>query len=290
MSAPSPTLTPAIGAELHAAAERLRAAGIEDALLEAEVLLCHALGTTRERLYARLREPLAEGQARAFASLLQRRLAREPSAYITGRREFYGLELACTPEALIPRPESELIVDEALAWLAECPRATAVDVGTGTGALAIAVAAHAPEAAIIASDVSREALALARRNAGAHGVARCIAFVQGSLLSWLRGSADVIVANLPYIASDVYRGLPPEVREHEPEAALHAGPRGTELIESLLDEAAGRLAPGGLLIAEHAWDQGAGLRESARLSFPRAAIETKRDLAGRERALVVRPA
>jgi len=279
---------------LRDAEARLRAAGIDDdARLEAEVLLCHALGVSREQLFARLREPIADRRD-AFEALLRRRLAREPTAYIVGHKEFYGLDLACTPDALIPRPETELLVDEAIGWLsAEKPGTRnkeqgrlVADVGAGSGAIAVAV--RAPKIRVVAVDLSRPALALAHHNAGAHGVAGRVTLLQGDLLSALRGPFDLIAANLPYVPTHLYERLPPEIREHEPEAALHAGRLGTSLIEALLQQAPELLRPGGLLLAEHAWNQGRRLREAARAAFPDAAIETKRDLAGHERLLVVR--
>ena len=286
---------------LHAATARLRAGAIDDgpiddARLEAELLLRHVLGLSREALLTRLREPLPAAARSAFDALLRRRLAREPSAYIVGHKEFYGLKLVCTPAALIPRPETELLVDEAIDWLQGRTarrsrtdrRPLVADVGTGNGAIAVALALRVPEAGIVATDTSRPALTLARRNAKAHGVAVRIAFLQGDLLTPLRGRFDLIVANLPYVPSRLYRKLAPELRQHEPEAALHAGRRGTALIEALLAQAAGPLQPGGLLLAEHAWNQGRRLREVARAAFPRAAVETKRDLAGRQRLVVVR--
>jgi release factor glutamine methyltransferase len=289
----------------HDAQTRLRSAGIEDAELEAELLLRLALGLSREELFIRLQEPLAPEEARGYEALLRRRLAHEPSAYIVGHKEFYGLELACTPAALIPRPETELLVERALEWVrgqgsrvkaeeeakdkeqGPAPAPLLVDVGTGNGAIAIAIAVHAPAVRIVAIDTSRAALALARLNAGAHGMAGRIAFVQGSLLAPMRGQIDLIVANLPYVPTRLYQKLPPELREYEPEVALHAGRRGTALIERLLSEASGRLRSDGLLLAEHAWNQGRRLRAAAQTAFPRARIETKRDLAGQERMLVV---
>jgi release factor glutamine methyltransferase len=274
---------------VHDAERRLRAAGIDDARLEAEVLLCHALGISREALFARLREPLSG--ATVFDRLIERRLRREPAAYITGHREFYGLELACTPDALIPRPETELLVEHALACLRRRDRASlVVDVGTGNGAIAVALAVNAPRARILGIDPSRAALRLARRNAAAHGAGDRVAFVEGELLAPVRRRVDLIVANLPYITTRLYEKLPPEIRDHEPEGALHAGPRGTALIEALLAQATAHLKRDGLLLAEHAWNQGRRLRDAARAAFPHARIETKRDLAGRERMLVVETA
>lgn len=284
---------------MQTAVTRLRAAGIDDAQLEAELLLRHALGMRREQLFARLQEPLPASIAERYDALLTRRLAREPSAYITGRREFYGLDFACSPAALIPRPETELLVETAIDWTrrqaegnAQTPsaldhRPVIADIGTGCGAIAVALAVHLPGARIVATDTSPPALRLARRNAEAHGVADRIDFVHVWLLSGLRARFGLIVANLPYIPSRTYAKLPPEIREHEPPAALRAGRRGTALIEALLPQAASHLRPGGLLLAEHAWNQGRRLRDDALESFPGATISTQRNLAGRERMLVV---
>ena len=286
---------------LQIASTRLRAAGIDDAQLEAELLLRHALGVSREQLFVRLQEPMPAGIAERYDALLARRLTREPSAYITGHREFYGLDFACSPDALIPRPETELLVETAIDWARRNrssstldPRPSTLgslpllaDIGTGCGAIAVALAVHLPGARIVASDTSLPALRLARRNAEVHAVANRIDFVQASLLSSMRGRFGLIVANLPYIPSRTYSELPPEIREHEPPSALRAGRRGTALIEALLPQAASRLRPGGLLLAEHAWNQGGRLRDAACEAFPMAAISTRRDLAGRERMLVV---
>ncbi len=255
------------------------------------MLLRHALSLSREALFARLQEPMSVKRRAAYSKLLLRRVAHEPTAYIVGHKEFYGLELACTPAALMPRPETELLVELALDWVkGQGSRAKSkwiADVGTGNGAIAVAIAVHGPEARIVAIDTSRPAMALARRNAEAHAVAGRIAFVQGYLLGPLRGRCDVIVANLPYVPTRLYEKLPPEIREHEPERALHAGRRGTALIEALLAQSPTLLRPGGMLLAEHAWNQARRLREAAQTEFPDARIETKRDLAGLERVLVV---
>jgi release factor glutamine methyltransferase len=301
------TLVQSAAEALHAAQQLLGSAAIEDARLEAEVLLMHALGIDRERLYARLQEPLPVDARETFEGLLQQRLAHEPAAYITGHKEFYGLDLSCTPDALIPRPETELPVELAVARLRREEQGTrnkeqghpppqmrvagrgsrVADVGTGGGAIAIAIAVGAPDAHVVAIDPSRAALVLARENAMRHGVAERVDFVQGSLLEALRGRVDVIVANLPYISTAEYESLPPEIREHEPEMALHAGTSGTELIDALLAQAPALLNRPGLLLAEHAWDQGTALRETAGRAFPNAHIETKQDLAGLDRVLVV---
>ena len=276
---------------LNDASSRLRDAGIDDARLEAEVLLRHSLGITREGLYARLQEPLEARSEQDYESLTTRRLAHEPTAYIIGHREFFGQEFACSPAALIPRPETELLVETALAWIkrqgSTVEELRAIDVGTGSGVIAVALAAQFPELHIVATDVSAEALRLARRNATAHRVSERIEFVEGSLLEPVQGTFDLIIANLPYIPSRTYNTLPPEIREYEPEVALLAGRRGTAANEELLQQARGRLSSGGMLLAEHAWNQGGALRRAAADHFPTADIEARRDLAGHERILVV---
>lgn len=279
-----------IAEALREASTRLLKAGVDDPQLEAEVLLCHALGVEREQLFARLQKPLRLGHQASYGAFVDRRLEHEPTAYIIGHKEFFGLDFACSPGALIPRPETELLVETAIEQLRERGPVLAVDLGTGSGAIAVSLAMHLPQARVVAMDISAAALALARSNALAHCVASRIEFVRGSLLQPLSGRLDLIAANLPYIPSRTYNALPPEIREHEPEAALRAGRRGTAMIEAMLAQAFDRLAPEGLLLAEHAWNQGRRLREAAADHFPTADIETRRDLAGLERLLVVQTA
>ena len=277
---------------LQDGSSRLGGAGVDDGRLEAEVLLRDSLSVTREELYARLQDQLDPKNEQDYESLITRRLAHEPTAYITGHREFFGLEFACSPAALIPRPETELVVETAIDWIKTREPAVedllAIDVGTGSGAIAVALVTQVPELRLVATDVSGDALALARRNAAAHCASARIEFVEGSLLEPVKGYFDLVVANLPYIPSRTYNALPPEIREHEPEVALLAGRRGTSVIEELLKQARGRLSAGGLLLAEHAWNQGRALRRAAATHFPTAEIETRRDLAGHERMLMVR--
>ncbi len=276
---------------LRDATLRLQHAEIDDARLEAEVLLCHVRGVQRETLFAQLQEPISEAVRRAFHLLLARRIAHEPTAYITGHREFYGLDFACSPAALIPRPETELLVETAHDWIMNHERPVkdlrAIDVGTGSGAIAVALAKHIEDLRIIATDSSADALQLARRNAAAQRVSDRVEFVEGPLREPAGGTFDLILANLPYIPSRTYATLPPEIRDHEPATALRAGRRGTAVIEALLEQAAGRLSVHGLLLAEHGWNQGRQLRRTAADHFPTAEIETRRDLAGRARMLLI---
>ena len=271
---------------LHAAQSRLREAGIDDAGLEAEVLLRHALDLDRAQLYARLHEGLDETHRADFQRLINRRVAHEPTAYIVGHKEFYGIDLEVTPDALVPRPETELLVDEALRVAPDGPCAIA-DVGTGCGAIAVALATRLPHAVIYAIDDSERALALAARNVERFGLTSHIRLLRGDLLDPLPEAVDLIVANLPYVKTSDWETLPPEIREHEPRAALDSGPNGTEALERLLRVAPSYLRPKGRLLAEIAWDEGELLVEVARECFPRARVTIEKDLAGLDRILMI---
>ena len=264
-------------------------AGSEEATLEAELLLAHALNTDRTHLYQRLRDQLAPKAESAFDVLLQRRLAHEPTAYILGHKEFYGLEFEVTPDAIIPRPETETLVELVLdrARSASAPGIRIADIGVGCGAIAVALAVNLSEAEIIAIDVSPQALALARRNAGRHTVADRIRFLDGDLLEPLDTPVDVIVANLPYVRTSDFEAAPPEINEHEPRLGLDGGSDGLRLIERLLRDAPPHLTPGGALFAEIGEQQGEAARTLAASALPRARIEVKQDLSGLDRVLAV---
>lgn len=274
---------------LRRAAAALRAAGIVDAELEAEALLRHALGRDRAYLYLHLPEELPEEQQRAFAGLLRQRLAHRPAAYITGHRAFYDIDLHVAPGVLIPRPETEQLVDEALRLLRE--RAGRewlrfVDVGTGSGALALAVAKHAPAVEVIAVDRSRAALEIAAFNAKRLRLAGRVRFLEGDLLSPVRGLVDVVAANLPYVPTAVCETLLPEVRDHEPRLALDGGPDGLDCIRRLLGQIPGRLTAGGACALEIGWDQGEAVRRAANELVGVEALILK-DLAGHDRVAVL---
>lgn len=258
----------------------------DEAHLEAELLLCHVLGLDRARLYQHLPAPLPAGAARRYDELLRRRLAGEPLAYMLGRREFFGLELEVGPAVLVPRPETELLAELALSWLASRPAARwAMDVGTGCGAIALALAAYAPAGlGIVASDISGEALALARRNALRLGLAGRLHLIQADLLGPVRGPLDLLVANLPYVPTAELAAAPPEVRR-EPRIALDGGPDGLRVVARLLEQAPARMASGGLLLLEIAPDQAEAASALARRAFPGARPSLHRDLSGAVRAL-----
>ena len=277
-----------IGTTIARAAAQLSAAGIDDARLEAEVLFAHATGSRRSHVLATMRDDAPAAALDAFGRLLTRRLAREPLAYITGHREFYGIDIACAPGALIPRPESEMLVDIAVREIER--RGTSLriaDIGTGSGAIAIAIAKHAPGARVTAIDASSDALDLARKNAQSRGVLARIELREGDLLEGA-GEFDVIVANLPYVSEAEWPDLQPEIRDHEPRHALVGGPDGTEVIERLLRQADGHLASCGLLACEIGATQGDAVRGMVQQAFPQGSVDVVRDLAGLDRVVTVR--
>lgn len=236
---------------------RLRAAGLgaRDAWVEADLLLRHAAGLTREETLLRPSAPLRAEAATAFASLVARRTAGWPSAYLTGRCEFYGLALDVDPHVLIPRPETERLVEVVAAALAICPAPIIVDVGTGSGAIAIALAHVVADARVIATDLSAEALAVAQTNAARLGLRDRITWRLGDALDALAGvvpldGADAICANPPYVPTDEVAALAREIREHEPRVALDGGPDGLALHRRIVAAAPAYLRPGGLLALE----------------------------------------
>ncbi|MGD0898690.1 MAG: peptide chain release factor N(5)-glutamine methyltransferase [Thermoguttaceae bacterium] len=244
-----------IGRLLQWTADYLKGRGAEAPRLDAEVLLAHALGCRRIDLYTRFDETPDDPARAAFRDLVHKRADGMPVAYLVGRREFYSLSFRVSRAVLIPRPETELLVvallDLAKQYSADGPLAVA-DVGTGSGALAVAVAKHLPAARITATDISPAALAIAAANVAEHGVADRIKLVQSDLLASVPEGRqfDFILSNPPYVSEAEVDRLPREVKDYEPREALVAGPRGTEVIERLLPEAATRLREGGHLLIE----------------------------------------
>jgi release factor glutamine methyltransferase len=265
---------------LGAATTALEAAGCETPRLDAELLLAEASGRDRVRLAADSEAGVDPVAARRFGEMVRRRIRREPVAYILGRRSFRGIELAVDPRALIPRPETELLVEVAL----ELRPRRVLDVGTGSGAVALAVADELPEAEVVATDTSAPVLELARGNAARLGLAERVAFEHASLPAG-GGEFDLLVANLPYVSEADYRTLQPEIARYEPREALVAGPTGLEAIEGLLEELAARSVAAGALGLE----VGAGQADTVAGLMRRAgfeAVEARRDLAGIERVVI----
>lgn len=245
-----------IGRLLTWTTDYLKTGGSSSPRLDAEVLLAHARGCQRIDLYAAYEEPASEELRTAFRALVRRRAQAVPVAYLVGRKEFYSLSFEVTPDVLIPRPETEFLVVSLLDKAKELPAdhgpPRIADVGTGSGILAVCAAKHLPSAQVTAIDISPAALAVAGKNAQAHGVADRIEFQDGDLLSTTPAEPafDFILSNPPYIGEGEFAALDRDVREHEPRGALVAGPKGTEVIERLIPQAGERLKPGGWLMIE----------------------------------------
>jgi release factor glutamine methyltransferase len=252
---------------LKAGVARLREAGVPSFTLAAELLLLHVAGRDRTWLYAHPEDNLSKEQRELFFALIARRVSGEPTQYLTGKQEFWGLEFEVTPAVLIPRPETEHVIEVALDRLAVREiragrRQTTsgeglliADVGTGSGCIAVSLAKDLPNAKFVATDVSRAALEVARRNATRHGVADRIEFVEASLLEGGGEQAsghrfELVVSNPPYIGRREKPALAPEVRDHEPELALYGGEEGYELYGGLIAQAAAQLKAGGILVLE----------------------------------------
>ncbi len=279
----------ACGDLLRAAEAALRRAGVPTPRLDAEVLLGRAMDADRTLLFSRLGDEVPASIATRFASFVARRCRREPVAYITGAQEFWSLSFAVTPAVLIPRPETELVVEAVRALVAEEPSAPAVcDVGTGSGCVAVALARELPGARLWATDISPAALAVAQRNAAAHGVGEHIAFACGDLFADIDPAVrfDVVASNPPYVADGAV--LPAEVA-CEPAIALRAGHDGLDVIRRLLRTAPSRLRRGGWLVMEFGFGQAKAVRDlAAAAGFDRVCTET--DLAGIPRVLIARMA
>ena len=262
--------------------------------LDTELWLVHVTGLSRARLLARLDQAVTPEQERRYRAGLARLAAGEPLPYLTGRAEFYGLEFAVTPATLIPRPETEHLMDAALARIA-APGVgvTVADVGTGSGCIAVALAVHRPAVRVYATDASPAALAVAAGNAERHGVAGRVDLRRGHLLAPLvadRVRVNLLVANLPYVSDPEWADLPVGVREYEPAGALRGGPEGLDLIRDLLDGAPAVLRAGGAILLEIGAAQGARAVALARAALPAAArIDLHPDYAGRDRILIVDP-
>jgi release factor glutamine methyltransferase len=234
--------------------------GVISPRLNAETLLAEATGMSRVELYTNFERTLSDVETERFRGLIRRRLAHEPLQYITGRRGFRHLSLAVDPAVLIPRPETELLVDRALQKMKEDPSCRVVlDLGTGAGCIALAVAQENPRAEVHASDISEAALEVAKCNAAGNGLEGRVHFYRGDLFASLpeemRGAIHLILSNPPYVSTREYEDLPPEVKEHEPRLALLADEEGTCFHYRILKEAAGWLAPGGWVILEGGAEQ-----------------------------------
>jgi release factor glutamine methyltransferase len=280
-----------IGAALEWARREL--APGESGSLDAQVLLAHLLGRPRSWILAHPEAEFSENISVQYFALIRRAGAGEPLAYLTGSREFFGLDFFVSPDALIPRPETELLVETALQWLADRRKITtwpaktvrAVDLGTGCGCIALTLAVHDPGLRVIATDISFRALAVAARNLGSHGVTDRVHLLQADLLAPLRGPVDLLCANLPYIPASTLDGLP--AARYEPRIALDGGPDGLRLIARALARAARLVSAGGLALFEIEASQGEAAQKMARQFFPAASIAGKKDFAEKDRLLYI---
>jgi len=259
----------------------LTANNIEDASVECELLLRHTLKIDRVQLYLDLNYELSPKQEETFWHLIKRRLNGEPNAYITGHCGFYGLDFYVDPQVLIPRPESELLVEKALYLAQNRTVSTIAEIGTGCGAIAISLALNLPKAKIYATDISAPALKVALFNCQKHEVVNRIYLLQGDMLDPLPQPVDLIIANLPYV-----RELElPHPASFEPQIALNGGSDGLEKIRQLCSQAGNRLRPGGCLLLEIGQGQGKAVTTFLHSLFPLARIEVTPDLSGIDRVV-----
>lgn len=270
--------------------------GIPNPRLDAELLLAHVLKCPRIELYTDHDRRIADKDLAKYRAFVERRAKREPLQYILKETEFWGLKITVTPDVLIPRPETELLVEEAIKIVGagfsrpgredRAPTGIQIlDIGTGSGSIAVALAKELPKAKVIATDISKEALALARENAEMNGVIDRIDFILADLAPWKRFQAedrlfDLIVSNPPYIATNDFPTLQPEVRDFEPRRALDGGPDGFSMIRTILKEAPAFLRPGGFLLMELGENQGEKIKKELKPAT------FKRDYAGIERILI----
>lgn len=257
--------------------------GIEEPRLNAEVLLAHVLEKDRVYLYANYHAPVNRNERDRYRELIKRRAGMEPLAYLTGTREFMSLEFQVSPAVLIPRPETELLVEKVLELARPLEAVSICDVGTGSGAIAVSLAYYLPGAAVYAVDISDAALQVAKQNAQRYGVA--VEFSQGDLLSRVHQAEpfDIICANLPYISDEEYAELEPGVREYEPQQALLGVGDGLELYRRLVPQAWPLLKPGGFMLWEIGWQQG---QVAAGLLPVTAQVQVFQDWSGKDRLIV----
>jgi release factor glutamine methyltransferase len=277
---------------INTAAAELTAVGISDARLDAEVLLRHALGRDRAWLLAHIRDDVGQDQRAVFDQLVRRRTKREPLQHIIGTQEFWGLAFHVTPDVLIPRPETELIIESSLALIKDrsAPQRI-IDLCTGSGCIVVSLAKELSRAQLFATDASSDALIIARQNAREHGVADRIRFFEGDLLEPLdeldiRGKVDIIVSNPPYVSAGELSTLQAEVRDFEPEIALIAGPTGTEMHQRIISDATAYLNRHGALIMEMGAGQAEMLARMIRANGQYEQHSILKDLAGIERVIV----
>jgi release factor glutamine methyltransferase len=270
---------------IQSAVQRLEAAGVEDARRNAEWMLEEALGVNRAALLAHPEAAVATDERKAFEAMLSRRLRREPLQYVVGHADFYGLRLIVNPAVLIPRPETEELVERALDLLKDAPDPWVLDIGTGSGSIALAIKHHRPDAEVFASDVAEDALAVAAANADALGLA--VTLIHADALSPAFASGvppafDLVVSNPPYVPAGEAAAMQPEVRDHEPHVALFTGEDPLQFYRAISGHAERLLKPGGRVLFETHADHAADV-EALLASAGFEGTERRRDMAGRDR-------
>lgn len=286
-----------VGRAMLAATRRIREAGSETPQLDAAVLMAHVLGVSKTWLYAHPDRDLTEEEITRFEELVRRRMRHEPVAYLVGFKPFFGLDVTVDRRVLIPRPETEQLVERVLGHarrlVEQGQRPRIVDVGTGSGAIAVALAVNLPDVTIYATDLSDDALAVAAQNVWRYGVGEQVQVLPGYLLEPLHEPVDIIVANLPYVATPELPELPCEVRDHEPIVALDGGPDGLAVIAALFDMLSDparcrhMLAEGGRVYLEIGYAQGPRVQALAQAKLPGCRAEILRDYADRDRIVIV---
>jgi release factor glutamine methyltransferase len=276
---------------LQSATQTLLEARIDDALIEAELLLGHVLRMSKTQLHTKPERDLSSAETEHLRHLVQRRLNHEPSAYILGHCEFYGIDFYINNHTLIPRPETELLVEKAVELAHHIShlerQITIADIGTGCGAIAISLALALPQAKIYATDISASALQVAEINCWRHAVTSQVELLQGNLLEPLPQPVDMIVANLPYIRTCEFKDLSPEIINFEPPIALAGGKNGLDKIQKMLDQMPGKLAYGACFLLEIGQGQGEIATSLVNSYFPQASIELISDLGGIDRVVKV---
>jgi len=288
---PLPTQPTAIRDAIAWAARQFSPLLTDTPRLDAELLLAHSLDWDRARLHAYPEQALSPEQMAVFGNLSHRHAQGEPLAYLLEQQEFFGLSFYVDNRVLIPRPETELLVEEAIAWLQtrqiDCRHLIVADVGTGSGAVAISLATSCPRLTLYATDVSADALQVAARNTQHHAVADRIRLLHGDLLAPLPEPVHLIAANLPYVSEDELAYLPPHIVRFEPRLALDGGADGLSVVERLLSQAMSYLLPQGVILIEIGAAQGDLALARARHFFPSAQIQVRQDHGARDRLMII---
>ncbi len=272
-----------VGAALRRATDLLVSSSATPRL-DAELLLAHVLGWSRAKLIAERAADLLPTATQQFGALIERRADLEPVAYLVGAREFYGMRFAVDARVLVPRPETELLVDLAIAHARRLGATRAADIGTGSGCIAVALATHVPGLCVVAVDIAAAALAVARSNVAAHGLDAQVTLVQGDLVAPLKEPVDLLLSNPPYTMLD---DIDVGVRRHEPHLALDGGVQGLAMYQRLLAAAPAVLRPRGVVLLEIDARQGAAVTALARAAFPTAQVRVHQDLADHDRVVEI---